>query len=694
MPVLGGLVDEGRMALAEGAARGILARQADRMPFDQQRAEGQRLARGPVEAAPGLEHGALAVQQAAHRPVQVEALGHAGQGRAHLRHRLGRDAGLAGVIFGPFGLEARPLAVQPVGLVRLEGLAQLELLVERRLEGGLHVLDLALGDQAVLDQPLGVQLQRRLVALDVLVHRRVGEHRLVAFVVTEAAIAEDVDDHVLVELLAELGRDLGGMDHGLGVVAVHVEDRRLDHQGDVGRIGRGPAEMRGRGEADLVVDDDVDRPARAVAADARQLQAFRHHALAREGRVAVQQHGDGRGAVGVVVILVLLGADLAQHHRVHRFQVRGVRRQRQVDAVAVELAVRRGAEVVFHVARAVHVLGLVAAALEFVEDRAEGLAHHVGQHRQAAPVGHPDDDLFRAQRAAALDDLLHRRDQRLAAVKAEALGPHVFHMEELLEALGLDQLVQDRLAAFLGEADLLAVAFDPLLQPGCLLGVRDVHELQREGAAIGALHQLDDLADRGDLQAQHVVDEDRPVHVRGVEAVGRGVKLAQGRHLAHPQRVEIREQVAPDPVGADQHDRADAVENRAAQLFLGRGDALFIGLFGDLLDRLLGDRLGRHRPLAGQRGGVFIRRHRRPVGPRPARPRRLARDGRLLVAQTPEELVPGGIDRRRIVRPLAVELLDISRVRALQEGAVAEGVVGGLVVHWVTSSEEVGRKPG
>ena len=31
----------------------------------------------------------------------------------------------------------------------------------------------------------------------------------------------------------------GGMHHGLWVVAIHVEDRRFHHQGDIGRIGRG-----------------------------------------------------------------------------------------------------------------------------------------------------------------------------------------------------------------------------------------------------------------------------------------------------------------------------------------------------------------------------------------------------------------------------------------------------------------------
>ncbi len=56
---------------------------------------------------------------------------------------------------------------------------------------------------------------------------------------------------------------------------------------------------------------------------------------------------------------------------------------------------------------------------------------------------HADDDLFDAELAAALDDLLQRRNHRLGAVDAEALGAGVFHLAELLERLRLDQLVED-----------------------------------------------------------------------------------------------------------------------------------------------------------------------------------------------------------------------------------------------------------
>lgn len=185
------------------------------------------------------------------------------------------------------------------------------------LEGGLHVFDLTLGDQTVGHQTRGIEAQRGFLFLDALVHHRVGEHRLIAFVVTEAAVAEDVDDHILVELLAELGRDAGGMDHGLRVIAVDVEDRRFDDQRVVGRIGRGAREMRRGGKADLVVHHDMHGAAGLVALEARKRETFGHDALARKCRVTVQQHGHDGGAV-FVVELVLLGADLAQHHGVHR----------------------------------------------------------------------------------------------------------------------------------------------------------------------------------------------------------------------------------------------------------------------------------------------------------------------------------------------------------------------------------------
>ena len=94
------------------------------------------------------------------------------------------------------------------------------------------------------------------------------------------------------------------------------------------------------------------------------------------------------------------------------------------------------------------------------------LAHDLAQHVEAAAMGHAQHDFLRAERAAALDDLLQRRNHRFAAVEAEALGAGVAHVEEFLEAVRLDQLLQDGALALLGEVDFLVRAFDALLDPG------------------------------------------------------------------------------------------------------------------------------------------------------------------------------------------------------------------------------------
>src|SRR3546814_8237770 len=71
---------------------------------------------------------------------------------------------------------------------------------------------------ALAHQPFGVELAHRRVLADRLVHQRLGECRLVAFVVAEAAVAEHVDHDVLVERLTELRGDARDMGHRLRVV--------------------------------------------------------------------------------------------------------------------------------------------------------------------------------------------------------------------------------------------------------------------------------------------------------------------------------------------------------------------------------------------------------------------------------------------------------------------------------------------
>ena len=200
----------------------------------------------------------------------------------------------------------------------------------------------------------------------------------------------------------------------------------------------------------------------------------------------------------LIVKLVLLGAHLAQDHGVDDLEMRGVRGQRQVHAVVVELAVGGSAEVIFHIARALDLVGMGATSPELVEDGAEGLGHDVGQHVEAPAMGHADDDLFHAELTAAFDDLLERGHHRLPAIESEALGAGVFHVEEALEDLRLDQLLEDRLPPALGERHI--AAFDAVLNPRSLLGVGDVHVLDPDRAAIGAPYNVEHLAQGAEFE--------------------------------------------------------------------------------------------------------------------------------------------------------------------------------------------------
>ena len=206
----------------------------------------------------------------------------------------------------------------------------------------------------------------------------------------EAAVTHDVEHDVALERLAVVVGQARRAHARLGVVAVHVEDRRLDHLGDVGRVETRARRLRRGREADLVVDHDVDRAADVIARELTHVERLGDDALAGEGRVAVDQdrevgveldHRVDAGPVARTDHDVLLGAHDALDDGRDRFEVRGVRRHRDVDGRAarvLELAAR--ALVVLDVTTPLDALG-VQVPLELREDVVVGLADDVGQAR-------------------------------------------------------------------------------------------------------------------------------------------------------------------------------------------------------------------------------------------------------------------------------------------------------------------------
>ena len=375
----------------------------------------------------------------------------------------------------------------------------------------------------------------------------------------------------------------------------------------------------------------------------------------------------------------MLGADFADDHRVHGLKVGRVCSQAEVHDIVVELAVRGRAEVIFHIARAVYIFGLETAALKFVENRAVGLLHHIGENRQPTPVRHANNDFAHTQLAAALDDLFHRWDQAFAAIQTETFGAHVFDVQEFLEPFGLDQLVQDRLAPVFGKGDFLAVTFDTFLQPTCFFGVGNMHVLQRKGAAVCGLYDVQNLLHRRDFEAKHIVDKDRAIHVGIGKSVGFGVQLRMVAHIAHAKRVQISGQMAPDAVGPDQHQGAQAVQHGLFDLRVGNLCAFLGGFCLDLVACGLG--LSGFGPHACQRAHDIAFGRGRPITARPRRAGGLCLNRFAVIAHCLEKHMPRLIDGTGIRGIARIHLFEVGGIVAFHKGRCVEMVVGRLFGH-------------
>jgi hypothetical protein len=393
----------------------------------------------------------------------------------------------------------------------------------------------------------------RALAVDDVVHQRLGHRRVVALVVPAPAVADQVDDDVLLERLAVVDRQPGHPDDGLGVVAVHVEDRRVDHPGHVGRVEARPGSRRARGEADLVVDDHVHGAAGAVAAQLGQVQRLGDHALSGERGVAVQQDGHDGEAVLALVDHVLLGPHDALEDGVDRLQVARVAGQRDGDlGVLAERVGERpaGPQVVLHVAGTLDRAG-VDVALELPEDLGVALAEHVGEHVEATAVGHADRDLVEAVVGAGDQDLVQQRDDGLAALETEALLADVLGLQEGLERLrGVEPAQHVLLLLTVG---LIVLDLDPLLEPVALLGVGDVHVLDADRAAVGVAQHAEDVPQRHQPLAGESADRELPVEIPERQLVLEDVQVGVG---ADPvlERVGVGHEVAVASVGLDHLD--------------------------------------------------------------------------------------------------------------------------------------------
>ena len=477
----------------------------------------------------------------------MKSVGEGGVGVGDLLQRLHADRGaVLGGRLGRVGRHRVPVDVDGLG-PGVADLAEdtLQPLLELR-HHGLGVLD---GDVPAADQGLGVELADRALLLDQVVHPGLGEAGVVALVVPAPAVAHQVDHHVLVELLAEREGQPGHPDARFGVVAVDVEDRCLDHPGHVGAVDRGPGLGGGGGEADLVVDDDVDRAAGPVAAKLAQVQRLGHHTLAGEGGVSVHQHRQHR-ELPAPVEDVLLGPGDALQHRVDRLQMAGVGGHGGLDRRSGERSeLTLGPQVVLHVTGALH--GPADRCCPRTRGRsARRTCPPRWPARSAGPrCGMPMQTSSSPASAACSQTSSSRAIADSPPSREKRFWPTNLVCRKVSKISASLSLSRIRRCSSRGQR--LVRALHPVLDPLALGRFGDVHVLDAGRPAVGVAQDAQDLAHlHQPLAAGERSGGELPVQVPQGQPVGLHVEIVVSP-LPVLQRVGVGHQMTPGPVGVD-----------------------------------------------------------------------------------------------------------------------------------------------
>ena len=104
--------------------------------------------------------------------------------------------------------------------------------------------------RALRDQFLRVEFAHGRMRLDALVHAGLRVCRLVRLVVSEAAIADQIDDDVVTEAAPEIDREMDGRDTRVDVVRVDVHDRHVEAFREIRGVARRTAVLGIGREAD------------------------------------------------------------------------------------------------------------------------------------------------------------------------------------------------------------------------------------------------------------------------------------------------------------------------------------------------------------------------------------------------------------------------------------------------------------
>ena len=305
-----------------------------------------------------------------------------------------------------------------------------------------HALGVVGRDHAVRDEPLRVGLAHGNLQLDPLGLEGLRVRSLVLLVVPETAVADEIDDDVVAELLAIRERQANGRDGGFWIIRIDMDDRDVEAFCEVARVARRPALCGIGREPDLVVRDEVQRPACRVAVEAVEVERLGDNALPGERRVPVDEDGERDRRVvssGARRSIRLLRSREPFDDWIDGFEVARVRGDRDLDLPGSGDTRLGRREVVLDVAGAPFRIGDErvdrALSFELAKERRVRAADDMSEDVETPTMGDPDEDLVRSASRGELDGLVEHRHEDVEPFDGELLLPDERATEVRLERL-------------------------------------------------------------------------------------------------------------------------------------------------------------------------------------------------------------------------------------------------------------------
>ena len=648
--------------MRERSPLGVLTREPDRDPVLEERRERKRLGVAPVDSSL-TEALAATLELACELRVHVEAVGHLQELLAELEEPIGRhrrDDGGSGVgLRQRLGVRNRRCEARAELVVRASELASVSSNIRADRPGPIT---------PSCDETRRVRLADRDLLFDPLRLERLRVRRLVLLVVAEPPVADEIHDDVVPELLAIREGEPDRRERGLGIVGVDVDDRNVEALREIARVPRRAALRRIGREADLVVRDEVQRPAGRVAVEAVQVERLGDDSLPGERGIPVDEDRERNRRIvdaGAGRTVGLLGAREPLHHRIDRLEVARIRRDGDLDLPRLGHARLRGREVVLDVAGAALRVGDEGVdrslALELTEDRRVRPPDDVREDVESASMCDADEHLVRATTGGELDGLVEHRHEDVEALDRELLLADERTPQVGLERLHLREPLEQRAPLLGGQRPTEPARLDRLTEPDALGVIRDVLDLVGDRPRV-------DLTKPRERVTQRLTGHREPEELGG----NAGLELRRQRrlearlvecgvpHRLRAERIEARIQM---PVHAirlhERHrgcDRRRRALRRAAE---GTGGAATGGGTAGGGGATTGSSTST-RPPSTTASAPFPSR---PVRP----PTRRSSPGSAVRTSTPpasKSVAPSRIDCLRILEVLLEELPDVPGVQA------------------------------